>query len=319
MAQRPRVAALLLDHPVLYDAAAILQVFGHRGGPGRPPARYDLAVCGPRRGAFQTTTGLGLRVDHGLAAVGEADLVVVPGFSPRDPAPPAAALRALQAAHRRGARVMSICTGAFALAHAGLLDGRRATTHWAYCAELQDRFPSVRVEPDVLYVDEGDILTSAGIAAGMDLCLHVVREDFGAQAAVELARWSLVAPHRDGGQAQFIETPVPETHDGGLAATRAWALARLHEPIDVAALARHAHQSERTFARRFKAETGTTPKRWLLDQRVQHARRLLESTDLPIEAIARRAGFGSAALLRLHFQRATATRPTDYRRTFRVA
>jgi transcriptional regulator GlxA family with amidase domain len=177
--------------------------------------------------------------------------------------------------------------------------------------------PSVLLDPDVLYVDDGDVLTSAGLAAGMDLCLHVVRGDHGAAAATAIARWNVVPPHRDGGQAQYIDNPVAAGVDGGLGATTTWALERLHEPLTVEALARHAHMSSRTFARRFVAETGHAPKRWLIAQRVHHARRLLETTDLPVEDVAQRSGFGSAAAMRIHFARATATRPTAYRRTFR--
>jgi len=205
------------------------------------------------------------------------------------------------------------------LAHAGLLDGRRATTHWGFADRLADAFPAIDVDPDVLWVDHGDVLTSAGLSAGMDLCLHVVRGDRGAAAATAIARWNVVAPHRDGGQGQYIDRPVPEDDGGGLAATRAWAVERLHEPLTVEALARHAHMSPRTFARRFRAETGHAPKRWLTAQRVHHARRLLETTDLPVEEVAQRSGFASAAALRPHFTRATATRPTAYRRTYRGA
>jgi transcriptional regulator GlxA family with amidase domain len=213
---------------------------------------------------------------------------------------------------------MSICTGAFALAHAGLLDGRRATTHWDDAGELASRFPAVQVDPDVLFVDDGDVLTSAGVAAGLDLCLHVVRQDHGADVANAVARRTVIAPHRDGGQAQFIELPVPPSVEGAadLAATRAWALERLNEPLDVATLARHALVSPRTFARRFVAETGTTPHKWLLHQRVLEARRLLETSDMPIEEVASACGFGSAASLREHFRRQTGTSPTAYRRTF---
>ena len=217
----------------------------------------------------------------------------------------------------RGARVASICTGAFALAHAGLLDGRRATTHWDSTAALAERFPQVEVDPGVLYVDEGDVLTSAGVAAGVDLCLHIVRRDHGAELAARVARRIVVAPHREGGQAQFIERPIAGPGSGSLEPTRAWARERLAEPLDVRTMARHACVSERTFARRFRAETGTTPLRWLLAQRVLEARRLLEATDLPVETVAGRAGFGTAASLREHFARATATTPTAYRRAFR--
>jgi transcriptional regulator GlxA family with amidase domain len=253
----------------------------------------------------------------GLEAVAAADLVVVGGSTPPLVAGQTAAVEAIAAAHAAGTRVMSICTGAFVLAHAGLLDGRRATTHWSYCAQLAAEFPGVDVDPGVLYVDDGDVLTSAGLAAGMDLCLHVVRGDRGADAAAAIARWNVVPPHRDGGQAQYIDRPLPAESGSGLTATRTWALERLHEPLTVDALARHAHMSSRTFARRFVAETGHAPKRWLIAQRVHHARRLLETTDLPVEDVAQRSGFGSAAAMRIHFARATATRPTAYRRTFR--
>ena len=243
--------------------------------------------------------------------------MLVPGLRPARWPPPAAALEALRAAHARGARVASICTGAFVLAHAGLLDGRRATTHWAHAERLAERYPAVTVDPGVLYLDEGDVLTSAGVAAGIDLCLHLVRRDHGAEVANAVARRIVVAPHRDGGQAQFVEAPVPVAEEHGLEPTRAWATERLREPLTVAAMARHAACSERTFARRFRAETGTTPLQWLLGQRVLHARRLLEATDLPVEHVADAAGFGTAASLRAHFRRATATTPLAYRRTFR--
>jgi transcriptional regulator GlxA family with amidase domain len=263
-----------------------------------------------------TTSGPSLHVERGLDALAEADTVLVPGFDPTAWPPPVAVLDALRAAHARGARVASICTGAFVLAEAGLLDGRRATTHWRYAAQLAERYPAVAVDPDVLYLDEGDVLTSAGVAAGIDLCLHLLRRDHGAEAANAAARQTVVAPHRSGGQAQFIERPVPAGTDGGLEGTRTWALERLAEPLTVARLARHAHTSERTFNRRFRAETGTTPLRWLLTQRIDHARRLLEASDLPVETVAQRCGFGSGASLREHFRRATATTPTAYRRTF---
>lgn len=313
-----RVALLVLDGAVLYDVGTALQVFGPRmSRPDRVDQPYALTVCGERPGAVRTTSGVPVLVEHGLEALRDAELVVVPGTSPAAIGEQEAVFAALRAAHARGARIMSICTGAFVLAAAGLLDGRRATTHWSYCAELAARFPAVEVDPGVLYVDGGDVLTSAGLAAGMDLCLHVLRGDFGADAATSVARWNVVAPHREGGQAQFIQMPVPERVDGSLAATRAWAAERLGEPLGVEALARHAHMSERTFTRRFRAETGQSPKQWLLAQRVQHARRLLERTDLPIEAVALESGFGSAAGLRVHFQRVTATRPSAYRATFR--
>jgi transcriptional regulator GlxA family with amidase domain len=305
-----RVAVLALSPVVLFDLATPVQVLARH---------YDVTTCAAEPGPVPTTSGPPLLVEHGLGALGRAHTVVVPGFA-RDAWPlPDAVLQALRAAHARGARVVSICTGAFALAAAGLLDGRRATTHWRYAAALAQAFPAITVEPDVLYVDEGDILTSAGVASGIDLCLHLVRRDHGAEAANAVARRIVVAPHRGGGQAQFIERPVPPRADQSLGATRAWALEHLHEPLTVAQLARHAHTSARTFARRFRAETGTTPLRWLHAQRIEHARRLLEQGDEPIEHVAQRCGFGSAAILRQHFRRATATTPSAYRRAFGAA
>jgi transcriptional regulator GlxA family with amidase domain len=213
---------------------------------------------------------------------------------------------------------MSVCTGAFALAHAGLLDGRRVTTHWAFADQMAARFPAIAVDAAALYVDEGAVMTSAGLSAGIDLCLHVIREDCGAAVGERVARHMVAAPHREGGQAQFIERPRPPAPaTGSLEGTRRWAAERLHEPLDVTAMAGHASVSPRTFARRFREETGTTPLQWLLNQRVQEARRLLEETDLPVDAVAWQAGFGTAASLRDHFRRVTATTPSGYRRSFR--
>jgi transcriptional regulator GlxA family with amidase domain len=306
-----RVTVLALPDVVAFDLSTPAQVFGNE------PERYAFSACGVRAGRVPTTTGFALHVPRGLDAIAEADTVLVPGLRPVQWPPPTAALEALRAAHARGARVASICTGAFVLAQAGLLDGRRATTHWAHAEQLAERYPAVTVDPGVLYVDEGDVLTSAGVAAGIDLCLHLVRRDHGAEVANAVARRIVVAPHRDGGQAQFVEAPLPVVEERGLEATRAWAAQRLREPLTIAAMARHAACSERTFARRFRAETGTTPLQWLLGQRVLHARRLLEATDLPVEDVADAAGFGTAVSLRSHFRRATATTPLAYRRTFR--
>jgi transcriptional regulator GlxA family with amidase domain len=316
-----RVVVLLLEGSVLFDIGTATTVFG-RGRPGtaRPALPYSLTLVAAGGRAVTTSVGVRVHPDAGLEALEGADLVVVGGAVPELVGAQDEALDALVAAHARGARAMSICTGAFALAHVGLLNGRRATTHWGFCARLAEEFPEVEVDPDVLYVDDGDVLTSAGLAAGMDLCLHVVRGDVGAEAATAIARWNVVAPHRDGGQAQYIDAPLPRVGVGdGLAATRAWAVARLDTPLGVQDMARHAHMSARTFARRFVAETGESPKRWLTAQRVHHARRLLETTDLAVEEVAVRSGFGSAAAMRIHFGRATATRPTAYRRTFRGA
>jgi transcriptional regulator GlxA family with amidase domain len=303
-----RIAVLALADVVAFDLATPFQLLGRD---------YELTLCATEPGPVQTTSGFPLDASHGLDALAEADTVIVPGFDPRGAwPPPRPALDALRAAHARGARVASICTGAFALGAAGLLDGRRVTTHWRHAAQLAELYPRAQVDPGVLYIDDGDLLTSAGVAAGIDLCLHLLRRDHGAEAANAVARQTVVAPHRSGGQAQFIERAVPDDDAGGLEATRAWALQRLDRPLTVAQLARHACTSERTFARRFRQETGTTPLKWLHAQRVDNARRLLEGSELPVETVAQRCGFGSAAILREHFRRATATTPTAYRRTF---
>ena len=324
-----RVALLALERVVTFDLAVPATVFGGAAfgasdlvdAAGFPIAlaarsRYEVRVCAPGR-RVRTADGFALDVAHGLCALAWADTVGVPGVASLDRDLPAAVLTALRAAHARGARVVSICTGAFVLAAAGLLDRRRATTHWAAAARLAAAYPQVAVDPAVLYVDEGSVCTSAGVAAGIDLCLHLVRRDYGTEEANAIARGMVVAPHRSGGQAQFAEAPVPTVDDGSLEGTRRWALARLADPLTVDVLARHAAVSRRTFARRFAAETGTTPLQWLLAQRVLLARRLLETTDEPVARVAALAGFGDALSLRQHFGRATATTPLVYRRTFR--
>ena len=305
-----RVAVLALDDVVAFDLATPPQVFG-----SSTPPRYETVVCAARD-EVRTNQGFGVRPQAGLAALAEADTVVVPGVEDVRRPVEEDVLEALRAAAGRGARMTSICTGAFVLGRAGLLDGRRATTHWRYVRELRRQVPSVRVEPDVLWVDEGDLVTSAGVAAGIDLCLHLVRCDHGAAAANEVARRMVVAPQRAGGQAQFIEQPIPDVAGGGLQATRAWMLEQLDAPLTVVAMARHAGYAPRTFARRFRAETGTTPLQWLLAQRVLAARRLLEQTDEPVETVAARCGFGTATALRQHFRRACATTPSAYRAAF---
>jgi transcriptional regulator GlxA family with amidase domain len=311
MSPRHRVAALVVREVVAFDLAIPAQVFG------REPDLYDWAVCASEPGPVPTETGFDVLVPHGLGALKEADTIVVPGIGDRAWPLPQAPLDALREAKERGARIASICTGAFVLAAAGLLDGRRAATHWRYAPLLAREFPAIEVDAEVLYVDDGDVLTSAGVAAGIDLCLHMVRKDHGAGLANAIARRIVVAAHREGGQAQFVERPLPAA-DGGLAGTREWMEERLDEPLTIEAMAHHASCSPRSFARRFRAETGTTPLQWLIGRRVAEAQRLLEGTDLPVELVATRSGFGTAAALRQHFGRALSTSPSAYRRAFRA-
>lgn len=316
-----RVVALCLPGVVAFDLAAPAQAFGSAHAADGTP-HYAFSTCSIDGAPVRTTSGFEIGVQAGLGALRRADTVVVPGYwAVFDPLPEEAA-KALRAAARRGARVMSVCTGAFALAGAGLLDGRRAATHWAWAEQLAARFPAVAVEAGVLFVDEGAVLTSAGMSAAIDLSLHVIRCDHGVACADQVARHMVAPPHRDGGQAQFFSSPEPaggtgEADAGSLEATRAWARERLADPLTIEAMARHAAVSPRTFARRFRAETGTTPLQWLLGRRVLAARRLLEESDLPVEKVALEVGFGDATSLRSHFRRATATTPTAYRRTFR--
>jgi AraC family transcriptional regulator, transcriptional activator FtrA len=310
-----RVVALALDGVILLDLAAPTHLFGHCGAP-----HYSFGLASVRSGPVRSSTGIDVVAPAGIEALWDADTIIVPGIEvDTDPEGFAIAAEAVARAHETGARVMSICTGAFVLAEAGVLDGRRATTHWDSTDRLARRYPRVAVDPSVLYVDEGSVLTSAGVAAGLDLCLHVIRRDHGAALAAQIARRTVVAPHRDGGQAQFVARPIAEETSPGtsLEATRAWALERLDHTLDVTTLARQACMSPRSFARRFRAETGTTPAQWLLDQRTRVAQGLLETTDLPVEHVAVRTGFGSATTLRTHFGRRLATTPTAYRRAFR--
>jgi transcriptional regulator GlxA family with amidase domain len=309
------IAVLAVDSVVAFDLSIPAQIFGHRD----ERHRYRLTVCAEHAGPVETSTGFAILAPHGLAALRHADTIIVPGFENTGAELPPAVVAAVRAADRRGARMVSICTGAFVLAAAGVLDGRRATTHWRHTSEMRARYPDVELDPNVLYVDDGRVLTSAGVAAGIDLCLHLVARDHGSAVANAVARRMLVAPHRNGGQAQFVERAVPERTDDGLGATRAWMLERLEAPLTVSEMARHAVRSERSFARHFRAETGTTPLRWLHEQRILHARRLLEDTDLPVEDVASSCGFGTAANLREHFRRAAHTTPTAYRQAFSAA
>jgi transcriptional regulator GlxA family with amidase domain len=280
---------------------------------GRPA--YEVSTCTGEPGRVTSTGGLDVFVPHGLERADTADTVIVTGTGARDHADPAT-VAALRRAAARGARIASICTGAFVLAHAGLLDGRRATTHWRYATELGDRFPSITPQPDVLFVQDGDIVTSAGLAAGIDLCLHLIRADHGAVAANTVARLAVVAPVRPGGQAQFINAPLPTENGTTLADTRAWVLRRLAEPLTLADLATHARVSVRTLTRRFRTETGESPLQWLLHQRVEQARELLEATDLPLTRVAHLSGIASIESLRQHIIRRTGLTPSAYRTSF---
>ncbi|MFJ5780192.1 GlxA family transcriptional regulator [Streptomyces sp. NPDC093094] len=295
-------------------AGLVCEVFGPHG-PQIPG--FGLDLCSDRPGPVRTDAGVPLAVGHGLDRLAAADLVLVlPGADFRTP-PAREVLRALTAAYERGALVAAHCVGTFALAAAGLLDGHRATTHWRFADLLARRHPDVVVEPDALYVDEGRIVTGAGAAAGFDLCLHLLRREHGAALANGVARDLVLPSHRDGGQAQYLAAPVPpDGEDTRLAELLAWAREHLHEPVSVTELARRAMMSRRTFARRFTAATGTTPHAWLREQRLSSAEELLETTGLPVEEIARRVGYGSAAVLREQFVRRRGVPPRTYRRTF---
>ncbi len=311
------VVALLAEPVAAFELGVVAEVFGlDRSSDGLPS--YDFSVCAQHPGLLLTSSGFAVQVEHGLDRLVTADLVVVPAWSEQALPAPEPVVTALQAALQRGARVLGACSGAFLLAGAGLLNGRRATTHWRYAPALARRFPRVEVDPGVLYVADGPVVTSAGTAAAVDACLHLVREQHGAAVANAVARRMVVAAHRSGGQAQFVETPVPAVvPDNGLADLLQWAHNHLDQPLSVEDLARRALMSPRTFARRFRASTGTTPHRWLLDQRLFLAEHLLEDTDLGIEHIAQRCGLGTADTLRHHFAARRRVSPLAYRRTFR--
>jgi AraC family transcriptional regulator, transcriptional activator FtrA len=320
-ARSHRVAVLVFDHPSLFEMAVPCEVWGiDRTAVGVPPS--EVRVCTPDPSPLHTDVGYTVTAPHGLEALRWADTVVVPA-APKPSgqrAAPDAALAALRAAHRRGARIASLCSGAFTLGESGLLDGRRATTHWMYTDAFRARFPLVELDPSVLYVGGDGIYTSAGTAAGIDLCLHLVRLDHGAEVANIVARRMVVPPHREGGQAQYVEAPLAELgREDPLAAVVTWAMGHLDRELSVNDLARRAFMAPRTFARRFRASIGSTPLQWLLHQRVTLAQRLLETTNLPIDAVARQAGFGSAPSLRQHFGRVVGTSPHAYRSRFRRA
>jgi transcriptional regulator GlxA family with amidase domain len=307
-----RVSVLVIPPVVPFDVAIPGVVFGNAEDAGRPC--YEVRTCTIDPGPIATTSDVEIVVRNGLDILDEADTIVIPGTYSRHAIDPRV-LDALRRASEDGRRLVSICTGAFVLAMAGVLDGRRAATYWRRAEEFAARFPAIDLDPRVLYVDEGRILTSAGLAAGVDLCLHIVRNDFGAAVANETARRVVVAPVRSGGQAQFISTPLP-SGDGSLQATRAWALERLDRRLTLDDLARHGRVSVRTLTRRFHDETGLSPLQWLVQQRIERAKEVLESTSLSIDEVARLCGLGTADSLRAHLLRQVGLTPTAYRTTF---
>ncbi|GAA3644359.1 transcriptional regulator FtrA [Nonomuraea antimicrobica] len=310
------MAVLAYPGMSVFETGIVTEVFG-LPRPELDVPWYDLTICAERPGPVPVIGGAGLHTPYGLDVFARAETLIVPGVPDvrADPSPELAA--ALRQAHQRGARVMSICSGAFALAGAGLLDGRRATTHWQYADLLRRRYPNVDVDPNVLYVDHGTLLTSAGSAAGLDLCLHVVRQDHGSAIANAVARRLVTQPHREGGQAQFIEAPMPAAPDDDrVTQSMTWALENLGHPITAETLARRAHMSTRTYLRHFARATGTSPIRWLINQRVQASLALLEGTDAPVEEIARTVGFDTPVTYRHHFTRVMQTSPSAYRRAF---
>jgi transcriptional regulator GlxA family with amidase domain len=313
------IAMLALDGVVAFDLGVPPQVFGSARHADRVPL-YSVVICTPDGGPVRSMAGFSVQPEHDMSVLATADTVIVPGV---DAGPPVTdgtvapeVVAALRAAHARGARIVSICTGASVLAAAGLLDGRPATSHWAWGRRLSRLYPRVAWDFDSLFVDDGDVLTSAGVGAGVDLCLHLVRADHGSEVANHAARRCVVPPWRDGGQAQYIERPVPAAAGTGTEPARTWALERLAEPVRLEDMAAHARMSVRTFTRRFRDETGLSPARWLLQQRVAHARLLLESTDLAVDVVARRSGLGSATALRQHLRSTIGVAPSAYRKTF---
>ncbi|TLU69237.1 transcriptional regulator FtrA [Enterobacter sp. MF024] len=312
----PLVVALAYDGLCTFEFGIAVEIFA-LARPEMGDNWYRFAVAGVEPGELRATGGFRLVVDGGLELLSEAGTIIVPGWRGADVPVPAALCEQLVAAHRRGARILSICSGVFVLAAAGLLDNRQATTHWRYTDLLQQRYPAIQVMPDVLYIDNGDVLTSAGSAAGIDLCLHLVRRDYGSVAANRVARRLVVSPHRDGGQAQFIQQAVPVAYEGHrLGALFDYLHARLAEPHTVGSLAKFVGMSPRTFLRRFTATTGKTPAQWLLHTRLSRSQDLLENSRLSIERIAGEVGFGSVATMRHHYRNQLSTTPAAYRKGF---
>ncbi|MFJ9147185.1 GlxA family transcriptional regulator [Streptomyces sp. NPDC102270] len=317
-----RVVVLAMDGVLPFELGIPHRIFGRpRDAEGR--LLYEVVTCSIRPpGPVRTDADFAVQVEHGPETLATADTVIVPASYELGPVFEQGVLTgelAAALAHiRPGTRLASICTGVYVLAAAGYLDGRPATTHWADSDRLQRLFPQIKVDPDVLFIDDGDVLTSAGVAAGIDLCLHMVRHDHGTAIANDVARRTVVPPHRDGGQAQYIHRPVPDPQQSTTTSARAWALGRLHEPIQLRDMAEQEAMSVRTFTRRFREEVGVSPGQWLTQQRVERARHLLESTDLSVEQVAHDAGFGTAQSMRQHLQTALGVTPTAYRRTFRA-
>ncbi|WP_306866561.1 GlxA family transcriptional regulator [Arthrobacter bambusae] len=311
------VAIIVVPNFSVFEFGTAYEVFGiDRSDRGSGVPGFDFRVCTPVPGDVKMKSGLSMHVGMGLEAAADADLVIMAPYG-RDEDVPESVLDALRAAHNRGAWVMSICSGAFALARAGLLDGRRCTTHWHYSQDLASKYPKIHVDENVLYVQDGTIISSAGTAAGIDACLHLVRVELGANVAAAIARDMVVLPHRDGGQAQFIDRPMPTCGSAPMEALLRWMVENLEHDHSVNELAARLHMSARTFARRFRAETGATPAAWLNSQRVLRAQELLETTELNIDEVAREAGFGHSVLLRHHFAKVLDTSPQSYRRAFR--
>ncbi|MEK1945646.1 MAG: helix-turn-helix domain-containing protein [Ensifer adhaerens] len=304
-----RISAFHLSVPCIVFGDELLKL-------GAP--RYRLLICGENTGSIATGSGFRIEVTHDLSHLGEANTVIVPAWRDPDERPPEALLRSVRAAHARGARLVGLCLGTFVLAEAGVLEGRPASTHWAWAEEFQRSYPRVALDQDALYIDDGDILTSAGTAAAIDCCLHIVRRDHGADIANRVARRLVVAPHRHGGQTQYIEKPMPAAAgEAQLGATINWAIEHLDEPLSLEKLAARAGMSLRSFTRHFRKTTGTTFTQWLLNQRLATAQRLLETGSCSIDRVAEMAGFGSTVSLRQHFTRAFSISPASYRRQFR--
>jgi AraC family transcriptional activator FtrA len=311
------VAVVVTPGSPIFELSVPTEVFGMNRADLAEPW-YDLRLCGLRPGRVDVDRGFSVNVTYGLEGLETADTVIVPACVNMHDDPPAPLVAAIRAAHARGTRIASICSGAFVLAAAGILDDRRATTHWIYADELARRYPAIRVDASVLYRQDGQVFTSAGTAAGLDLCLELVRQDHGSAVANRLARRLVTPPHRAGGQAQYVETPLPEADDP-FSELLDWALARLDRPLTLLDLAQAGHVSTRTLARRFHAALGTSPLRWLLAERIRRAQELLETTDKPIEQVSELVGFGRPSSLREHFLRTTGVSPLAYRRTFRAS